>query len=302
MHIFLLTLFAANTLAQRPPPPSGGGTGTNTGTTTDYGSSGTNADGSAFTASGPTAVSLLGTAGLTTVTIEEGSDVTFGTGTQIGEDINGPFEAGFGSTQDFVLEAMGCDPPSLGYLDGGLDTELANDIVNNACGLTLSHLDLDDCGGHTSEYHLHELLTCLYDEDAEGHSTQVGQGLDGQYLYGKWESTNEEPKLDACGGHYGEVPDQEGVVYHYHVQDAPPFTFGCYGPNADGSLVTVEQCRALYDSCDGALETYEVAGGSVDYNLYCSCYDANGSNTGIEIAPLAVFTEETATDAPVGKL
>ena len=25
------------------------------------------------------------------------------------------------------------------------------------------------------------------------------------------------------------------VVYHYHVQDKPPFTFGCFGPDVDAT-------------------------------------------------------------------
>ena len=44
---------------------------------------------------------------------------------------------------------------------------------------------LDECGGHTKEYHLHERLSCLYAESG-GHSTRVGTGTDGQSLYGEF--------------------------------------------------------------------------------------------------------------------
>ena len=59
-------------------------------------------------------------------------------------------------------------------------------------------------------------------------------------IYGKWETydTSVEdgtyPQLDACGGHFGKTPDSNGErVYHYHVQDNPPFTIGCYGPDTN---------------------------------------------------------------------
>lgn len=56
---------------------------------------------------------------------------------------------------------------------------------------------------------------------------------DAKLLYGKWEDydSRELPLLDACGGHFGATPDSAlAEVYHYHVQDAPPFTVGCFGP------------------------------------------------------------------------
>jgi len=53
--------------------------------------------------------------------------------------------------------------------------------------------------------------------------------------------------LDACGAHYGITPDSNGVlIYHHHVQDKAPFAVGCYGPNADLSVVSVAQCRSFY--------------------------------------------------------
>lgn len=182
------------------------------------------------------------------------------------------------------------DRTGTGYISGGVDTELAAEYVNWDCNTDLPFYDedgtyrglLDDCGGHTN-YHFHEKLTCLY-TNAEGseHSAAVGAMLDGKMLYGKWENfeTGELPELDACGGHWGVTPDSNGeIVYHYHVQDAAPFTLGCFGPNADGSLVTVDQCRDLYDSCgDGDEITIQTNDGPVQYDLWCPCYDSSGSN------------------------
>jgi hypothetical protein len=132
-------------------------------------------------------------------------------------------------------------------IPGGVDTATAEAIVGQICGITLPRLEsgsfygiVDYCGGHTN-YHFHQRLACLFDLSS-GHSTRVGQtiaGLHGglQYLYGKYEnySIGLLPTLDACGGHHGVTPDSSGAsLYHYHVQDQVPFTFGCYGPNLDG--------------------------------------------------------------------
>jgi len=263
--------------------PSGGGTS---------GSSGS-------CSSPPCACSLLGDVGLTTVA---GTDANTGATYPVGENIYGPFEAGFSSAQDFVLEALGCSTPSNGYLAGGIDTYTAEQMVASACGITLPRTEgneyislIDQCGGHTKEYHFHERMTCLYDAMASGHSTKIGQGMDGRYLYGKWESDGTLPKLDACGGHFGVTPDSNGqIVYHYHVQEAPPFAFGCYGPitESDGKkkMVTVAECRALYSGCgDGDTASVTTSAGTFQYDLWCPCYDATGSNVGT--AELAVFSE-----------
>lgn len=49
----------------------------------------------------------------------------------------------------------------------------------------------------------------------------------------------------------------------------------------NGVLVTLSACRALYSTCgDGdsvSVTTYE---GSFEYDLWCPCYDADGSNVG----------------------
>ena len=85
-------------------------------------------------------------------------------------------------------------------------------------------------------------------------SSGVTYAGDGKYgLYGAIEATaigraDDAGLLDACGGQFGVTPDSGGVeVYHYHVQAKMPFTFGCFGPGADGRRVTDEECCALYE-------------------------------------------------------
>ncbi len=63
-------------------------------------------------------------------------------------------------------------------------------------------------------------------------------------------------------------------MYHYHVQDTMPFTFGCYGPNPDNSLVTTAQCGALYTGCAQTRTTASVTTteyGTFNYKLWCPC-------------------------------
>ena len=86
---------------------------------------------------GPKAASLLGNVGKTTVsgTVTEG--VRTPISLPVGEDIFGPFEAGFSSQQNNVLSGLGCSPASLGYLPGGLDTDISERIVANACNIAL---------------------------------------------------------------------------------------------------------------------------------------------------------------------
>ena len=145
---------------------------------------------------------------------------------------------------------------------------------------------------------------CLYGATATsgpgGHSTKVGEASDAALtpIYGRYEDTDRLPLLDACGGHYGYTPDSPTAqVYHHHAQADPPYMIGCYGPNDDGSLVTVEQCRAFYAGCDGVLSTYETTRGTEKYDLWCPCFDANVSNTGVNIQPLAVFADASAAKA-----
>ncbi|CAE8588430.1 unnamed protein product [Polarella glacialis] len=217
----------------------------------------------------------------------------------------------FTSTQDNILEALGCSPGSLGHVAGGIDTHTAEQMVAKQCSITLPRIAgnyyvslLDECGGHTKEYHFHERLSCLYTTAAGStHSGQVGKMNDGKYLYGKWEDStaNQLPLLDACGGHFGTNPDSATVVYHYHVQEKAPFTLGCFGPvtQSDGTykLVTVAECRALYSGCgDGDETTVVMPTESKTYDYWCPCWDASGSNAGT--AELPVFSSGAITTIP----
>ena len=123
-----------------------------------------------------------------------------------GEDIYGPFENGFGSRQDNILSTLGCSPASLGHVQGGIDTRTAEQMIAHACGVTLPRIQgnqyislLDECGGHTNAYHLHERLSCLYNNLTTTHSTRIGNVEGNRGLYGKWERQNTLPALDACG-------------------------------------------------------------------------------------------------------
>ena len=253
----------------------------------------------------------------------------------IGENVYGPFEAGFTSAQDnVIINGMGCSTPSSCYSEGGIDTELSEAMCAHACGIALPRVEggkrygfLDTCGGHTNEYHFHQKLACLGTDSApagHGHSAKVAEGTDAAKtpLYGVWENyaSDEKPLLDACGGHFGVTPDSNGAnVYHNHVQDKPPFFFGCYGPNDDNTMVTVEQCRALYSTldvpgsggskkaCDGDLKTLTTALGSFQYDEWCPCWDGStsgngiagrGSNTGVNIVPLPFQGQSSAAALP----
>jgi hypothetical protein len=229
----------ANRRLQGPPPPGGGGMGGGGG-----GGVGTSAN-ECNQEDLPCACELLGDVGTTTAS---GTDPVTGF-LDSGENVYGPFEAGFSVTQKNLLIALGCTEDNVegAYVVGGIDTKTVLGMINKVCELSLPYTDdgevyrdlLDECGGHTEEYHFHERLSCLY-EATGGHSTQVAVGLDGKGLYGKYEDADEEelPQLDACGGHFGVTPDSDGErVYHYHVQDDPPFTFGCFGPSIDGEYV-----------------------------------------------------------------
>ena len=189
------------------------------------------------------------------------------------------------------------------------------------CSIELPRIDgsqyislLDECGGHTHEYHFHENMSCLYAKSSGQHSPAIGAEAaravpDSQQfmLYGKYEnfkfSDAELPLLDACGGHFGVTPDSNGdKVYHYHVQDKAPFTFGCFGPDVDSdgnaALVSLAKCRSLYSGCgDGDVSTITRHQGAVgkglgaiqvEYDFWCPCYDADGSNVGNKELPAVV--------------
>eukprot|EP00949_MAST-11_sp_MAST-11-sp1_P003081 g3081.t1 len=166
----------------------------------------------------PCAASLLGDVGKTTVSASYPMEIP------ADENIFGPFEAGFSSQQNNILQGLGCADPTKGYVEGGIDTQTAEAMVAHACGVQLPRIDsegdyislLDECGGHTREYHFHERLSCLYTHvNGSGHSPAVGKGLDDKNLYGKWENftSRKLPKLDACGGHFGFTPDKSEVHY-----------------------------------------------------------------------------------------
>jgi len=255
---------------------------------------GGNLAGGAPLSSSPHAAAMLGKIAFTTAT---GTNIRTSTNFFVGETIHGPFVEGFGSQQDDILASLGCSPPSLGYVQGGIDTQTAEQIIASKCGTTLPRIQgnayislMDECGGHTNKYHFHERMGCLYNGSAHGHSTQIGRLPNGQFIYGKWEETRRLPLLDACGGHLGRTPESPSVdLYHYHVQDSPPFTVGCLGPNDDGSLVTVQQCRDFYSGCDGDFVNITTpARGRYEYDRWCPCFDALGLNTGVRIAELPV--------------
>ena len=150
-----------------PPPPGGGGGGGDGGTPPPPGSTAQPACDSP-----PCAASLLGDVGSTTVT---GTDARTGKSFPIGENVYGPFEAGFGTQQNFILEALGCADGNDGHVIGGIDTATAEQMVAHQCQVTLPRVVgndyvslLDECGGHTNEYHFHERMSCLYDATTTG--------------------------------------------------------------------------------------------------------------------------------------
>ena len=64
-------------------------------------------------------------------------------------------------------------------MPGGIDTYTAEQMVAYQCSVTLpreesgSYVSLmDECGGHTQEYHFHEKMSCLYSQSG-AHSTQA---------------------------------------------------------------------------------------------------------------------------------
>ena len=85
----------------------------------------------------------------------------------MGENIYGPFEAGFGAQQDNVITGQfGCTTDTtLCYSEGGSDVTIAEKICAYQCNITLPRIEngqyygfLDNCGGHTMDYHYHKNL------------------------------------------------------------------------------------------------------------------------------------------------
>lgn len=99
--------------------------------------------------------SRLGSVAYTTVT---GSiDVIGRTGSSntlnfpVGEDVYGPFENGFGATQDRILAQLGCANTTNGYVDGGFDTHTVFSGVYYHTALFCKILhDTDRAGIHGS--------------------------------------------------------------------------------------------------------------------------------------------------------
>lgn len=259
----------------------------------------------------PCAAALRGDVGCSTVAgVETYSHELLKKGDSIPKDahIFGPFEAGFGVMQKSIIEGWGCSDATVVYDDaGGLDIDIAEKKAAYKCGIQLPRTVgttyfglVGPCGGHTSDYHFHVRLSCLY-EASGAHSTAVG--VSGQWnLYGKWEDfTNKKlPLLDACGGQFGVTPDSASkTVYHYHVQDKPPFTIGCHGPSASGGLVSVAACRKLYPKCSEAPESIKVsAAETVSYIRDCPCWDANGNNAGAITELPAMSSSAISVSAP----
>jgi hypothetical protein len=128
-------------------------------------------------------------------------------------------------------------------------------------------------------------FTVLYSLSDTGHSAKIGvssaTSVTARSLYGKFESTNTLPTdLDACNGHFGFTPDSPTTsVYHHHITDTPPFSFGCYGPSATNELVTLAECRSYYTTCGDDVTVIATTKGNISYDLYCPCYDkTTGSN------------------------
>jgi len=279
-------------------PPAGGGAG---------GGSSTCSNPSC--PSPPCAAKLLGDIGCTTLSGKETySHEMLKQGDEIATNahIFGPFEAGFSEKQKSIIEGWGCTDASLAYDSaGGTDVGIAEKRVAHLCAITLPRVAgtayfgiIGPCGGHTRDYHFHRSFGCLYKQSGV-HSTAVGNIAQWK-LYGKWEdfANAKLPLLDACGGHFGPTPDSNGAkVYHYHVQEKAPFSAGCHGPTADGKLVSVAACRALYPKCSGSAEQMETGPGTkTAYRRFCPCFDADGSNVGTKELPALSTTDISYTD------
>ena len=96
------------------------------------------------------------------------------------------FDGSSSAVQRSILQGLGCSAVKAASLvvPGGIDTATAEAMMALACGVELPRVDaatgswiglVDSCGGHSSAYHFHERLSCLYAQDpGTGHSAQVG--------------------------------------------------------------------------------------------------------------------------------
>jgi len=145
-----------------------------------------------------------------------------------------------------------------GSCPAGLDWYTCQTKLERECGTAALAPLVSDCGFRvvdSTEAAGVGTFECDYpSQDSTAHSPLIGVAIDGVGIYGKWESQDNLPTLDACGGHMGPVPETTinsatyaaaANVYHYHVQDKAPFTLSCFGPPANTDAV-----RALYPSCE----------------------------------------------------
>ncbi|CAG9462396.1 unnamed protein product [Pedinophyceae sp. YPF-701] len=244
-------------------------------------------------ANGASGAPLLGVVGYSYVSATTG-----------GMPIYGPFEAGFSEGQACTNGRGSCP--------AGMDVPTCEAKLVHECGQSNVAQGMlpDSCGAHASPYHFHHGMDCL-DRSSTGHSSLVGVALDGFGIYAKNEDTNAKPTdLDACGGHIGVAPSPDGstngTFYHYHIQEQGPFTLGCY---SGGQPKTVSECKALQtEACDGTRGTYTTSEGSIEYDLWCPCYEsgqaprleggAQPSSTSATTAPPSGATQAPATNAP----
>ena len=123
------------------PPPAGCGSGTSgSGAPTGTGATCKNPTCS----SPPCAAPLLGDVGCTTVSgVETYNHELLSAGQEIASNahIYGPFEAGFTSQQQSIIENWGCSDASVAYdTEGGTDIGTAESKVAHACNIELPRI------------------------------------------------------------------------------------------------------------------------------------------------------------------
>jgi len=271
--VVAIAAYILTVAAQRPPNGPGGGGGGGGGgiqCPTDTQFTGSPNYTNTNTPSTPMAAPLRGNVGCIDLPVlATRPTVLLGGRANTAQNIFGPMEAGFTSSNP------GTSCLSSNVIPGGIDTNLAEHMIEYFCPDAIVEV-LDSCGGHAVPYHYHERMSCLFTNDEDsGHSTRIGTALDGNGIYGNHIDGGVTPTdLDACGGRTGVTPDSNGVeVYYYSVSAAAPFSVGCFGP-----VSSVEECRALYDTCDGVRECVTTVEGTGWYDLDCPCFDGDESN------------------------
>lgn len=110
-----------------------------------------------------------------------------------------------------------------------------------------AHEVQDSCDGHpdgASEYHNHDIPSCLLQKARKGRSTLVGYALDGYGIYVQKNKHGKLPtdrSLDACHGKTSKVWWNGKVrrIYHYVATLEYPYTVGCF----HGTPITVQRRR-----------------------------------------------------------